>query len=120
VVPWKSLKTWSQSCEVLGLFVVTLASSSKRPGGTTSGRPALGVLPKKFTGTKALTVIERLVPPRRVAESAVSRSLGLIEAEPHWEVVMLQASWLLASSGSWSVRWTLRAVPAPVFVTVMV
>src|SRR5262249_46230368 len=123
VVPWKSLKTWSQSCEVLGLSVVTLASSSKRPDGTTSGRVPLGVVPKKFRGTRALTVIEMLAPPARLALSAVSNSLGLIEevSKPFGSVESTyQASWLLASSGSWSVRWTLRAVPAPVLLTVMV
>src|SRR5262249_4960890 len=113
VVPWKSLKTWFQSCEPLDSTVV-LPSSSKRLGGRPSGRLALGVFPKKLRGTRALTVIDSLAPPTREALVAVSTSLLLIEAVPNCEEVTDQASWLLVSSGRLSVTTTLSAVPAPV------
>src|SRR5262249_6780361 len=120
---WESAKTWSQSCEVLGLSVTTLPSSSKRFGGTGSGRLALGVFPKEFAGTRALTVIVAVTPPAR--EAAVPVSLGFAGLLVSMEVVKLmevalQFSRLLGSSGNTSVTTTLVAVPAPVFETVMV
>src|SRR5262249_38389408 len=97
VVPWKSLKTWFQSCEPLTSTVV-LPSSSKRLGGRPSGRVELGLFPKKVRGTRALTVIDSVAPPAREALVADSTSLLLIEAVSNWEETTDQASCLLASS----------------------
>src|SRR5262249_43693891 len=71
-----SLKTWSQSCEAVvegppppevRSPVLALASISKRFNGTGLPLPWPTVIPKMSRGTTALTMIEMVVPPGRLA-----------------------------------------------------
>ena len=100
-----SLKTWSQSCEVVvepdvpSNPVVALPSNSNTPAATGSPLPApLPVVPKMSPGIVALRVTDVLAPAGRVALVAVRKSLVLIEAVSRVKEVTLQANWSAAGN----------------------